>query len=845
LGAHESFFKVLLDRFNAGSFANFIRNTTTSLLQTIFITPVDTAISVSGHAWKKWTSPNYSEDVYLKYQNKANNTLFKQFEELMTTAENMQPPPPELEYPIRSGVRDMEKPHIESFIHFMQSIVVVLGDEIFDSVFRKSPGLATFAFMASCASLGALMAPNAAPAFAAFSEAFAKATMGKEAGGMTSSTLMMNNMFTAVLQFKTLFVTLELMKGDVKILKDIFKNPEEVLLAFLVSSASGMLMSLIPPLPENVTSIHFGLGDTTVELPNIYAEGVNLFIHEAVECMHEGTYGATSLEFSFLSIKMGFLIQSMSAGIHKPHHETRDIFKAMLALYKENIYKWIKDGKIAEKPNVENLHEQFINVLIQQGINDPDQQMAFLNAFRESQDYAETQTNIATRGLLPEENTARKTTVPTQLEASREKLMKMFRLVRNMEMSGTEIESSLEKNALYDMLCQSVEEYNQACINEGYPGLQFDGTDYLDSFYNKYVYRGSNNFLRSLTLLLPPVTVVVYAWRGLQYLTAYLYRQAGIPSYALEQKLKKSWAKDKFLVTQTFVMFGRLGQSAMRAITYGIIRTGILAIPVTAATTITVLTAPHRVLYSGLSLLAGGLMVLGYGREAWRQAKAEIADTWNPNTGGIFGTFGLGFLNTVWNNRFMSATLDFANWCRPYQRSFFSASLRASYAESISAADTTHANLATMSDQGIETLKQHEQHVQHHAPVKIEKTVIHSEGYIQDRLTGRKQKQAAIDSLENQYHKTMSDLSTYHTHLMDRFNALSDGDKHEPHLNQLEKIGLVIADFRDRPAKSELQMKSHIEMMQDEMKMLHSLEKLLAIYEQKSLKPLGVIRVIR
>lgn len=930
MGPQESYFQVTMDLFPGSVFANYARDTISSFYNSIASFP-DTITTLGRHVYNRLFSADYRRSVYVKYRDKANDRLLEQFQKLFEAAEQEEEKKAAAaaasgvaqplednsnglgKYPLRNSVRDMQTPHVESFMHFAQSIAVVLGDEIFDSVFRKSPGISTLAFMASCASFGILLAPGSAPAIAAFSESFAKATMGKEAGGAANSTMIMNNMFTAVLQFKVLFVGMEVIKGDVKVLKDIFKNPEEVTLAFCIASAAGIAMSYLPVLPKSITNIHLGLSGQSIDLPNVYGEGLNLFINEALECAKHGTWGATSLEFSFLSMKLGFLIESLGAGLHYPSHITSPILDEMHAeyraiagkkpaTYKEiemhfhplldahkleahdkqillqqfhhslvlnkifSTYKtstheafalanplyvaWSKSDKATRgkapsvvaydanifKPNSELTDEFKTKLLVifnEHGIDAKDQKH-FTDAFIQSLKSAKEQAELSTTGIL-----SRQTNIVDALkddsihDTPRDRLMKIFRLVRNLELSGTPIESSFEKNTLYDMVYDSIEEYNQSMREAGHPDLEFDGTEFKESFYNKFVHRGSNNFVRSVQLLLLfPFTV---GWRLLQRGFAYALDAAGMPSHSLHHKLNKSWEKDKFIFYQTIFMTGRLGQSAMRAITYGIIRIAVLALPVAVATVITSPLLAVNLAVSAIAIGVGGIAAvfaplftgdLSGSRAAIKSTRDFVANTWNPTKNTLTS-----LMKPVWEF-FVAPAIDAANWFRPYKNITFPAFMRAEYASAIQKADMKNADLRKLSETGLAQLERNEDILAGRAQKIVQKP---GKDY---QLKHESTSNGWLPSFSKESQSAKKNESTllvhYHRELRALDQKYSDTLNKEPTLktdNAVQKVKKLLDDLEKYPPKTENQLKTYIAMIG------RAEESLKQVKQQKGLAP--------
>lgn len=884
LGPSQSFFKRILDRYDSGVFADYFRNMTKSVLRTIFVTPVIGIRNAIVHPFQN------KDAIYLKYQKRANEKLLAEFKKMWEKADNPEAADPHVKNrqgpgkdDIRQGVRDMQTPDIQSFMHFMQSIVVVLGDDIFDTMFRKSPGFSTLAFMAASASFGIMLAPNAAPVFAGFSQAFAKATMGKEIGGYANATMVMNDMFTATLQFKALFLAMEGAKavatGESKLLKDIFRNPEEALLAFCVSSGVGVLMGMAPSIPGNLTSFSVGLFGHHVELPNIYAAGINLFITEAAECLHHGTLGATSIEFSFLSVKLGFMIKSLGEGLHRPSRDPSPIldkmtvayqklqtkpqkpnelaaafnplflekeldkddqallvkqfhyslvFDAMFKAYKKEKHERINsargDGQEYKKPSMNELQSNyFTRIFNEHGIANIKDQEYFINGFSQALDFAKEKAQITMQGLTDTEIGV-ETTQPLQpanepqpkLAAARKNLMKMFRLVRNLEMSGAEIDSSVEKNTLFDMLCESVEQYNKTCIETGYPGLQFDGEDYLQSFYNKYVYRGSNNFVRSLQLL-TPLILLVYPWRLMQYGISRFYRAIGKPSYALEQKIAKSNAKDRFFLYQSVSMFGRFGQALTRAATYGIARVGVFAM---TAIPLGIVTSPLWILnVIATALWAPVGMLVNFG--SWKETRNDIANIWNPDTNPLTR-----WLKSAWEKP-MSDTIDLANKARFYTVKSVGW-WRTGYAKDVAIADTHSENLQELSEKAIATLERHElivtersQSLVMYSP-KAKKAVNHSEN---------REKQA----LEQHYNRVFLDVEHLQKTLTKRFQALPQNEqailKSDPNFAELNVSGRVLERFAKKPPSNEINMKSYLKILSGYQENLKMIEKMIVRVE--------------
>lgn len=132
-----------------------------------------------------------------------------------------------------------------------------------------------------------------------------------------------------------------------------------------------------------------------------------------------------------------------------------------------------------------------------------------------------------------------------------------------------------EANKYYDHLDALFNRYNHELQKAGRADLCVDKRSYLDVFYNKYCYRGSNNLLRTLLFFPVPIPVPPFYFPGV-YLTVALFRGLKYtiarwrnkPSIA--HQVVKSFNKDFVLLCQMVAVVLRTTQVMARAISYSL-----------------------------------------------------------------------------------------------------------------------------------------------------------------------------------------------------------------------------------------------------------------------------------
>lgn len=482
---------------------------------------------------------------------------------------------PDLGYQTREKIQAWKANSIEMPIDFFVEIGVGLPDAVVGPGLRKSPGAATFFFMISNASLGTLIAGSAAGqmgnALAYVPSVLSKLFTGKEVSSSVPA-----QVIAVFLQWKLGFFTTEgiaaVLKGDFEFLKELFYDPEKITLALSILIFAGWAMQFVPAIPDNIA-----IGELKVPLakiplpfdvpfigdyiPNLYFEFINMFSKESKELAKHGQIPASFLEDSFLSLKFGFLCEGLLSGAHK----------TKIVGFKDDLKKTIQTNKKCLDP-VENGNDhaaarECVREILEQYHITPDQPLfdalstAILDAtfdlVNQAAAFGEQLQGLGSVAPLPANIPLQ---VMTPLETARKNLVDALQTVQKMDILGEHF--SLTNARLYfDQLHVFFDKYNQELKKAGQSDKQIDPEDYLHCFYNKYCYKGSNNFLRALSIL--PFYPITKAYQLLQKGIAMIFQ---LPSTL--HKVAKSEAKNTVMFWQSLAMFGRIGHEMVRAYVY-------------------------------------------------------------------------------------------------------------------------------------------------------------------------------------------------------------------------------------------------------------------------------------
>lgn len=337
-----------------------------------------------------------------------------------------------------------------------------------------------------------------------------------------------------------------------------------------------------------------------------------------------------SLEYAFLSLKSIFIVQTMAEGTHEPMSEpVRKIFSPVQVKtppkpgFKERYPVLfditeqmkinaaelaIKHGLTVTRKNGIDRFEGSLDDLIKAvgedgfriAVIDPAIRAAnekhHLNLSAKDIEAASKHMLESTKAGIEENNKCNAQTKevveqtavlaemaknkPESIMGKRQKLTEAIETVIRMEQMGRTFDTidpltgksvkDLDKaNAYYHYLYTCFKEYNAEQRRLGHPENEIDKDIFLHAFYNKHCYQGSNNLMRLFSFF--PGYPVTVTWRYTQSFINNSVRPffGQKPSAALNEKLDKSWAKDKVIGYQWLAIGGRVGHELVRAYTFG------------------------------------------------------------------------------------------------------------------------------------------------------------------------------------------------------------------------------------------------------------------------------------
>ncbi len=503
----------------------------------------------------------------------------------------------DLGYKTREKIQAWKANIIEMPIDFFVEIGVGLPDGVVGRMLRTSPGAATFFFMLSNASLGALIAGSAAGEMGS-ALAYVPSVLSKLFTGKEVSTSLPAQVIAVFLQWKLGFFTTEgiasVLKGDFEFLKEIFHDPEKITLALSILVFTGWAMKFVPPIPDSVS-----IGDLDIPLakiplyidvpfigshiPNLYIEFINKFSEESRDLAKHGQIPASFLEDSFLSLKFAFLCEGLLSGTHKTRIAgIKDALKKSILANKNrlDLVQNGNEGATANQCVMENLAQYDITPY--QPIFGELQHAMLIAAYDIVKQAEAFGHQLQALGVIPSpvNQNAPKNSFPsmhvTPLALARKELYEALETVQKMDILGQKFSSLTHARIYFDHLHFMFETYNKELVKAKQSDKHLDPEAYLISFYNKYCYKGSNNFLRALSILpLYPVTKFYqYAQKGMAYI---------LRTPSTLHKVAKSEAKNTVMIWQSVAMFGRLGHELIRAYVYSLrALICISAIPLTA-----------------------------------------------------------------------------------------------------------------------------------------------------------------------------------------------------------------------------------------------------------------------
>lgn len=591
----QSLYATLLNELNPSQISDFFIKGFNTMVASV-ISPLKIMVNGLRAGWNRLfpSRENYNQQVFNQYNGKFSEAAAQAYRSQLNQKYSGQlssAPNPELRN-FRNSPKPWVMNEISSPLDFLDEIFVGLADVVIGPMFRKSPGLATFFFLLANASFATLAIPAlnnaAATSWLKFlPKALSESFMGKHAGASQS---MFNQLFAVFLQWKVTFFAaegiLEVAHGDMDYLKALLHHPEKITLATGVMVAMGLAMNWMPEIDSESKIPFHKLGGNfeDVEFTNYYIEIFNLFSHEAKEVTEYGMPPFTGIEYAFLSLKSIFLVEDMMSGGHEGHSpEVAEIFGAESESTKEIIQFMMKnhaqhhqEKTLKELIGESNLGEEGVKAqLIEPAIIAYCQankiryadkalkecvQFFFVNLKNAlplaAQVKLESDNNITQMNQTLVRLDKHKQNQP----AHRQNLLNAIEAVQRMEATGQGFDTEDEAIAFYDYLYKVFKDYNKEQRSLGHWDKQLDKEHFLHAFYNKHIYKGSNNFIRLLSIF--PLYPFTLAWRGIQSLSG---------SPATQYKLKRSFRKDALMGIQTGAMIGRVGYELGRAYTYGVV----------------------------------------------------------------------------------------------------------------------------------------------------------------------------------------------------------------------------------------------------------------------------------
>ena len=464
---------------------------------------------------------------------------------------------------------------ISSPLDVFYEIAVVLSNDVVNPMFRKSPGIATFYFALSMLTFGTFALPASSFAWMRPVPGWLQYVANQISihfTGKPTSAGMMEQMIACFLGWKLGFFTtefvVEMAEGHYEILEKLFEEPEKIVFGLVGLVGIGMALQYIPELPTSLKIPAIG------RVPNVYFMVINTFTEEA-KCCADGTYGLTAIEYGFLGLKFVMLFHSMVAGSEHLEEEKgelralvkyldeKGILSEVVNAYRRNdtdpedTYDWFKNippvsvvkGKISELLNSYgvNFSESALEVVATSLINEAKDAQDVLKKNPQCKDMVVD----LYKGPTPANETNKQTTF-AEAKAALLDAIKMCEDGKHLSFAPSAFGVSKEAHQVYDHLDKLFEDYNRAA-KAAYPyqkHLLINKRPYLDIFFNRYIYRRSNNFVRSFLLILYPIPFVS---RCLKYLWATLMNK---PS--MKHQIVKNFCKDVVIVSQVFTPVARM-----------------------------------------------------------------------------------------------------------------------------------------------------------------------------------------------------------------------------------------------------------------------------------------------
>lgn len=504
---------------------------------------------------------------------------------------------------------------ISSPLEVFREVMITLNDTIIDPMFRKSPGASTFFFMLAMTTFGTYLAPASALAWMKSAPAWLQIPtnmLSLHFTGKATSLGIQEQMIACFLEWKLGFFATELLieihHGNYEIFNDLFHEPEKLTMGLVGLIAMGASIQYLPLLPTSI--VIRGLPP----IYNYYAEILNIFIDEAKGCAG-GTIPLTGLEYGFLGLKFAMLMHSMVSGSHAEQDTEAHQKLAQACSETQFLTKLLNAceyNKLLKEPNEPARNKNFQKILghlLKETLRTQQLTHAFttseLVAFRKAlteqvspaiqqflhnktqEEIADAQNDLQDgehpknklRKLLADNHPK----TPPKIECSSEMaLVEAHRaLLEAIEMASDEKTSLIfandrlkEANKFYDHLDQLFNNYNHQLQKRRRADLCIDKRDFLDLFYNKYCYQGSNNLLRSLIFFPIPLPFPPYVFPA--YLLVVLFRETKrlcarwFNKPSIEHQVEKSYSKDVVLLYQFAAIIARTLYAINRSISYSL-----------------------------------------------------------------------------------------------------------------------------------------------------------------------------------------------------------------------------------------------------------------------------------
>jgi hypothetical protein len=497
---------------------------------------------------------------------------------------------------MRHEVKPWVKNEMSSPMDFFDEILVTLSDTVVDQMFIESPGFATGFFMVAATTLFSLVPlpafivlPSLMKTIAGTPGAvIAKSFMGKSVGQQ----FIFNNFLASFLEWKLAFFTVEGIKEGLEghlgeLMGPMLKNPEKYTLGFAVMVASGYALSLLPHLPSAAQHIDFD----GHHIPTVYPDILETFIEEAKQVTEGGLPPLTSIEYGFLSLKLGFLVENLLSGgvssdLKKPNHKHKELFKAMDKELKNTPKdQWNKtsvDQIIADLNQKYNiipmdaakalelntaLYDHVIQKMIKEkhkelnsaklsDILENDRRSGFVNpvirqfygaANNEAEERIEGHINAALNDAkkandqyheIDEETTKIMKRDPALAE--RKALVEALGTLKRMQRAGDDFDNESDAAKFFNHLDDLYDALNQKLRDKGYYAYQVDKGPVMDDFYQTYLekYHADAAIFRFLSYI--PFFPVTLSWRAAQWVSVNVFNLEIAPATAYERKKRNS-----------------------------------------------------------------------------------------------------------------------------------------------------------------------------------------------------------------------------------------------------------------------------------------------------------------